>query len=69
MLKERIDAKRKLIPTTGFNVVAVDDFELPGEELYLVGHYATRKEAEAELKRFRERNTTDVAYIYGPDTL
>ena len=56
--------KREFIPTTGFNLVGLDDFELPGEELYLIAHYATREEAEAAMKR---QPVSDGMFIYGPD--
>ena len=58
--------KRELTPKAGFNLVGLDDYELPGECLYLIAHYATRKEAEAAMKR---RPVSDRMFIYGPDDL
>ena len=49
----------------GYNVVAVDGFELPGEGLYLVGTYATRAEAEVAAAA-HHANSGDKAYVYGP---
>ena len=63
--KMREDMKRHT-PKTGFNVVAVDDFEPAGEQIYLVAHRDTREEAEQALKDFQAKNKTDKAYIYGP---
>lgn len=67
MLEAMRKDKKKWIPTDGFNVVGVDDFEDPGEQLYLVGHYATREEAQAALKKFQDRNPGHMAHVYGPD--
>lgn len=57
--------KLRFTPKTGYNLVGLDDFEPFGEELYLVGHFATRQEAEQALKA--ERGCHDRIYIYGPD--
>lgn len=59
--------KERFLPKQGYNVVGVDDFEVPGEQLYLIAHTITREEAEAALARFRERNPEHEAQIYGPD--
>jgi hypothetical protein len=70
---ERMAAVERLTPKTGFNVVGVDSFEdEPAYELFLVGHCATRAEAEdllaATLKRTREHGSDEAFYIYGPDS-
>ena len=49
----------------GFNVVAVDSFELPGEGLYLVGDSPSRAEATAAA-RAHEASSGDRAHVYGP---
>jgi hypothetical protein len=56
---------RKFTPEEGFNVVGVDAFERPGEALYLVGHYATRHEAQAAA-RAHEASSGDRAHVYAP---
>lgn len=62
---ERIEAERRaLTPETGFNVVGVDRFELPGEAAYLVSHHDTRAEAEAVAKRMKRENPDDDFHIY-----
>ena len=68
MLKEKSADKKKFIPKSGFNVVGVDDFEMPGEQLYLVGHFTDKKAAEAALARFQKANPDETAHIYSPDT-
>lgn len=49
----------------GYNVVAVDGFEMPGEGLYLVGTYATREEAQVAAEAHHAK-CGDKAYVYGP---
>ena len=60
--------KKKFIPTSGYNVVGVDDFELPGEQLYLVGHFTSQSMADASLAKFKKANPGEIAYVYGPET-
>jgi hypothetical protein len=62
------DAQAEILrftPQEGFNVVGVDSFEMPGEALYLVGHYGTRKEAAAAA-RAHEASSGDRAHVYAP---
>lgn len=61
----RVKAMDRFIPSEGFNVVGVDSFEEPGDELYLIGHYTTREEAEAA-KAEHEKTTEDAVHIYEP---
>lgn len=56
---------KKFTPEEGFNVVAVDAFELAGEALYLVGHFETREEATAAAQA-HERASGDRAHVYAP---
>jgi len=66
-LKKRIEAMKEMTPTKGFNLVGVDDYEEPGDELFLVGNYATREAAELE-RSVREKASPDVKfYIYEPE--
>jgi hypothetical protein len=53
----------QLTPATGFNVVAVDSMELPGEGLYLVSHHATQEEAEAA-RAAHQAASGDKTYVY-----
>jgi hypothetical protein len=62
------DAQAEILrftPEEGFNVVGVDSFERPGEALYLVGRYATRREAAAAAREHEERSG-DRAHVYAP---
>lgn len=59
--------KKRVTPKAGFNVVGVDDFEMPGEQLYIVSHHDTRPEAEAVVKKFVKQNPDEAVHIYGPD--
>jgi hypothetical protein len=54
---------KKFTPKSGFNVVAVDDQELPGEALYLVAHYDDQKEA-AQAARAYQAKSGDKTYVY-----
>jgi hypothetical protein len=48
-------------PETGFNVVGFDEFEEPGEQLFLMKHLATIEEARA----WKAKNGGYA--IYGPN--
>jgi hypothetical protein len=64
-VKKALAAMEKMTPKEGFNLVGVDDFEPPGEELFLIGHFDTKDEAEAaKAERLRE-NPDAVMHIYG----
>lgn len=60
--------KDKAIPKSGFRLVGVDSFSRPGEELYIVGDYSTREEAETALAA-RQKESEDKHYIYEASTL
>lgn len=66
--EQMIRRKRSLIPKTGYNVVGVDTFSVPGEDysIFLIGHYSELAEAEEEAEK--HRNEVIRVYIYGPDT-
>lgn len=68
MIAEAQKQKKEFIPRTGYNVVAVDDFELPGSQLYLIAHYADEAKAKATASRFQKVNPDEKVYVYGPDT-
>lgn len=66
MLKEMQKDRERFTPKTGYNVVGVDDFERPGEQLYLISHHKDMAAAQAALEAFKARSKGDAAYIYGP---
>lgn len=68
MLDKMKAEKKRWIPKTGYNVVGVDDFELPGEKLYLISHHGTEAEANRALAVFQKQNPEEAAYVYGPNT-
>lgn len=61
---EFIAAQRRWVPKAGYNLVGPDDFQPPCDQMYLLGHYATRDEAEAARKALRGGG--ERASIYGP---
>lgn len=65
--EKRLNEKERFIPDEGFNLVGVDTFEDPGEELFLIGNYATKEEAEKERKNRLKDNPDERFYIYEPE--
>jgi hypothetical protein len=59
--------KKAMTPKKGFNLVGLDDFEEPGEQLFLIGHYESKAEAEKADKEHNSRNKDVRTFIYGPD--
>jgi hypothetical protein len=68
MLDLIMEAKAKMTPKTGFNVVGVDDFEMPGDELFLVGHYESKEDADHALAQAKAASPKTAYYIYDPST-
>lgn len=60
--------KRKLTPTVGFNLVGLDDFELPGEQLFLISHHTTEPQAKQAQKTYAKHNKDTQTFIYGSHT-
>ena len=68
-LFDRVQARvKEMTPKTGFNVVGVDKFETPGEELYLVGHFALRSDAEKALLQKKKESPGDDYHIYAANS-
>lgn len=63
-MEKMMDERESMTPDTGYNLVGFDDFEDPGEMLYLIGHFDTAEEAEAEKKKRLEKNPDEVMYVY-----
>lgn len=57
--------KDRFTPEHGFNLVGRDDFEPAGEQLYLVGHFPRREDAEAAMAARLAENPDEALYIYG----
>lgn len=68
MAKNFVDAilaeKEKFTPASGANLVGVDDYEDPGECLYLVGHFATVEAAEQEKANRLAKDPEEKLYVY-----
>lgn len=64
--KMRSDKKRA-VPVSGFNFVGCDDFEDPGEQLYVIRNFATRAEAEQAQKDYKVEYPDERTYIYSPE--
>ena len=63
--EKRLAAIDRLTPREGFNVVAVDDYEEAGDDLYLVGQYKTKEDAESHAAN-HTKETGEKAYVYEP---
>jgi hypothetical protein len=66
-LDKRLAAIAEFTPTSGYNVVGVDDYELPGDELYLVAHVDTMAEAQTIVEQRHARNPEEILNIYAPN--
>jgi hypothetical protein len=60
--------KAEMTPKKGFNLVGLDDYGSPDEQgLYLVAHFDSKSDAEAE-KASREKLDPDQKYfVYGSE--
>ena len=67
MMGKMLAAKQRFIPKRGFNVVGVDTFEMPGEELYLIAHYDSEEEANASQQAYQQAHPDVPVYVYGPE--
>ena len=54
------EEKRKLTPETGFNLVGIDYFENPGNQLYIVEHFDMYQDA---LTAKKDRKMQDEYFI------
>jgi len=52
-----LDEMNEFTPEIGFNLVGIDSYEMPGEKLYLIGHFDTRKKAEKEQTKYDKSKT------------
>ena len=64
-LKAMLAQKAEMTPKAGFNLVGLDDFEDPGEQLFLIGHYETEAKAKAAQALHKTRNKDVRTFIYG----
>ena len=68
-MDERIAHKNKLIPQTGYNVVAIDPFGVEvQDELYLVGHHDSIEAANKQRAEMEAKHPGIRYFVYAPDT-
>jgi hypothetical protein len=64
-LMERVfDEMERCTPATGYNLVGVDRFEMPGECAYVIGHHTTIEEAQAALAHRGGQDPDEDPHIY-----
>lgn len=56
--------KDALVPKKGFNLVGLDDYEEPGDQLFLIGHYDTLDKVKAAERDHNSRNKDVRTFIY-----
>ena len=64
-----LEQKKKYVPQTGYHVVGIDRFEIPGSDdaIFLIAHTETLEEAERIKAQYGGSESTAV-YIYTPAT-
>lgn len=67
--QKRLKAKRGMTPRPGqgYNLVGLDDYEEPGDELYLVGQFKTWALADGARRERRRRKPDEALFIYGSE--
>lgn len=57
----------EMTPKKGYNLCGLDDYGSPDEQgLYLIGNFASKEEAQAELDKRQQENPEVRYYIYPP---
>lgn len=51
-IKVILDEMDEFTPETGYDLVSIDSFTLPGDKLSFIGHFETREEAEKEQMKY-----------------
>jgi hypothetical protein len=69
MFEKIFDEIDRFVPRTGANLVALDEYEPFGEKLYLLGHYETVDEANAELAQRLREGFEDRMFVYHPEVV
>lgn len=67
-LKTMLKQKKSLTPKKGYNLVGLDDYERAGAQLFLIGSFATLKDAEKAQKAHNRSNPDTRTFIYGPES-
>jgi len=53
-------------PKKGFNLVGVDDYELPGEQLFVIKSFQDLDEAKEAEAAYLKKHPHTTVYVYGP---
>lgn len=64
-MKAMLAQKKAMTPKSGFNLVGLDDFERPGEQLFIISSHKTQAEAERAQKKHHAKNPDTQTFIYG----
>lgn len=69
IIQKILEQKKRYVPQTGYNVVWVDRYEIPGSDgaLFLIAHTERLEEAQRIQAGYGGGEGVSV-YIYGPDT-
>lgn len=54
------------VPSAGYNVVNVDRYKAPGEDMWVLSHHKTEAEAEAAAKKYAAEGIE--CGVWGPAT-
>lgn len=68
MFDKMMDEIARMTPLEGANLVALDEMAPLGEKLYLLGHFGTKEEAEAEMAARVGDGFEDEMFVYVPYT-
>lgn len=64
-MRAMLKQKKEMTPKTGFNLVGLDDYEAPGEQLFLISAHKTKPEAVRAQKRYSVKSPETKTFIYG----
>lgn len=59
--------KQAMTPKSGFNLVGLDDYEKPGEQLFLISSHKTERDAVKAQKEYMKKNRDSQTFIYGKE--
>ena len=46
--------RKTFTPESGFNLIGLDWFAVPGEKMFLIAHYDSLEQAEAAQKKYKD---------------
>lgn len=63
-IKAMLAQKKEMTPKTGFNLVGVDDYEKPGEQLFIISSHKTESEAKSAQTKYAKKEPEVQTFIY-----